>query len=84
MGHFVFIDLFRKRYLKAYCPHTPLKALLNSDAIIFVFTIVALFTIIGTIVSKMFGADATHFISTHWLPNVLFFIIFVLFFNYKN
>lgn len=49
------------------------------DGIIFAFSIVAIYVIIGTIVSKTVGADAANWLSTHWVPNVFFFAIFVVF-----
>ncbi|RIJ43244.1 disulfide bond formation protein DsbD [Pontibacter oryzae] len=48
-------------------------------AFIYGLSIIAIYTIIGTIVAKLFGADGANFISTHWLPNLLFFLIFVVF-----
>lgn len=43
------------------------------------FSIIAIYTVIGTLVAVIFGPDAANWLSTHWLPNTLFFIIFVLF-----
>ncbi|MGQ7870016.1 cytochrome c biogenesis protein CcdA [Sunxiuqinia sp. sy24] len=43
------------------------------------FSIIAIYTIVGTLVAVLFGPDAANWLSTHWLPNILFFIIFVLF-----
>jgi thiol:disulfide interchange protein DsbD len=48
-------------------------------ALVYGLSIIAIYTIIGTVVAKLFGADGANFISTHWLPNVLFFLIFLLF-----
>jgi thiol:disulfide interchange protein len=48
-------------------------------AFVYGLSIIAIYTIIGTIVAKLFGGDAANFLSTHWLPNVLFFLIFVIF-----
>ena len=48
-------------------------------ALFFGFSIIAIYTIIGTLVSVIFGADFANFISTHWLPNLLFFAIFMVF-----
>lgn len=49
------------------------------NALIFGASITAIYTIVGSVVAVIFGPDFAHWISTHWLPNVLFFIIFVLF-----
>ena len=48
-------------------------------ALFFGFSIILIYTIIGTLVSVIFGADFANFISTHWLPNILFFAIFMVF-----
>jgi thiol:disulfide interchange protein DsbD len=42
-------------------------------------SIILIYTVIGTVVALTLGADFANFLSTHWLPNILFFIIFVLF-----
>ncbi|NEM96927.1 protein-disulfide reductase DsbD family protein [Pontibacter burrus] len=48
-------------------------------AAVYGLSIIAIYTIIGTIVARVFGADGANFLSTHWLPNVLFFLVFVVF-----
>ncbi|MFD2514683.1 cytochrome c biogenesis protein CcdA [Pontibacter locisalis] len=48
-------------------------------AFVYGLSIIAIYTLIGTIVAKLFGADGANFISTHWLPNILFFLIFLIF-----
>jgi len=35
--------------------------------------------VIGIVFSLIFGADAANLLATHWLPNVLFFLIFFIF-----
>ena len=42
-------------------------------------SIILIYTLIGTIVALTLGADFANWLSTHWLPNLLFFVIFVLF-----
>jgi len=42
-------------------------------------SIILIYTVIGTVVALTFGADFANWLSTHWLPNTLFFIIFVIF-----
>ncbi|HKJ40591.1 MAG TPA: cytochrome c biogenesis protein CcdA, partial [Sunxiuqinia sp.] len=42
-------------------------------------SIIAIYTIVGTLVAVIFGPDAANWLSTHWLPNTLFFVIFVVF-----
>lgn len=53
------------------------RAILNG--LFFGLSIIAIYVIIGTLTAIIFGADAGSFISTHWLPNVLFFLIFLIF-----
>ena len=48
-------------------------------ALVYGLSIIAIYTLIGTVVARLFGADGANFISTHWLPNLLFFAIFLIF-----
>ncbi len=50
-----------------------------SLALIYGFFIILIYVLFGTLVSFLFGQTAPNFISTHWLPNLLFFVIFVIF-----
>ena len=50
-----------------------------AQAIFYGISIIAIYTIVGTLFSVLFGADFANFLSTHWLPNLFFFAIFVLF-----
>jgi len=49
------------------------------QALVYGGSIILIYTLIGTIVAITLGADFANWLSTHWLPNVLFFIIFVVF-----
>jgi thiol:disulfide interchange protein DsbD len=49
------------------------------EGIFFGGSIVLIFTVIGTIVAIVFGPGIGNFLSTHWIPNVLFFLIFIFF-----
>jgi thiol:disulfide interchange protein DsbD len=42
-------------------------------------SIILIYTLIGTVVAVTLGADFANWLSTHWLPNTLFFVIFVIF-----
>lgn len=53
------------------------KGIMN--AIIYGLSIIGIYTLIGTVFAVIFGAGFANFLSTHWLPNLLFFAIFVLF-----
>lgn len=41
--------------------------------------IVGIYVLIGTVVSRFNGPAFANFVSTHWLPNILFFAIFFIF-----
>ena len=49
------------------------------EGLFFGFSIVAIFTVIGTLVAILFGPGVANFMSTHWIPNVFFFLIFMFF-----
>lgn len=53
------------------------KAIFNG--LFFGISIIGIYVVIGTLTSFVFGADAGSFISTHWIPNILFFVIFLVF-----
>lgn len=50
-----------------------------SQALIYGFSIVAIYTIFGVVMGKLFGAQFAHFLSTNWAVNLVFFLIFVVF-----
>lgn len=49
------------------------------DAGIFSLSLIGFYTILGTIVAITFGSNAVNFISTHWIPNIFFTLIFIVF-----
>jgi len=49
------------------------------DALIYGISIVLIYVFIGIILSIIFGADFANIISTHWIPNILFAAIFIVF-----
>ena len=55
------------------------KAKAKGQALFYAFSIIAIYTIIGTVVAVTLGANFANWLSTHWLPNVFFFAIFVFF-----
>jgi thiol:disulfide interchange protein DsbD len=55
------------------------KAKGRMNAFFYGFSIIAIYTVIGTILAVVMGPGFANFLSTHWIPNVLFFIIFVVF-----
>ncbi|GAB3793376.1 cytochrome c biogenesis protein CcdA [Spirosoma humi] len=48
-------------------------------ALLYGFFIIAIYVLIGTVVSRFNGPAFANFVSTHWLPNILFFAIFFIF-----
>lgn len=48
-------------------------------ALVYGLSIIILYVLIGTVVSLINGPGFANFVSTHWLPNLLFFFIFILF-----
>jgi thiol:disulfide interchange protein DsbD len=55
------------------------KAQARSKALFFSFSIIAIFTALGLLVSFLLGPGFINWLSTHWLPNIFFFVIFILF-----
>ncbi|QYA26924.1 DUF255 domain-containing protein [Gramella sp. MT6] len=49
------------------------------EALMYGVSIILIYTLIGTLFSVLFGAAFANFLSTHWIPNLLFFAVFVLF-----
>lgn len=48
-------------------------------ALVYAISIVLIYTTIGVLVAFLAGAEAANFISTHWLPNLFFFGVFIIF-----
>lgn len=55
------------------------KAKGKAQALVYGFSIIAIYTFIGSILAVVAGPEFANFLSTHWLPNVLFFLIFLFF-----
>ncbi len=55
------------------------KAKGRGQAILYGISIIAIYTFIGSVLAVVAGPDIANWLSTHWLPNVLFFLIFVIF-----
>ncbi len=49
------------------------------NGLFFGFSIILIYVVIGSIVSALLGPDAGNYLSTHWIPNTIFFIIFMVF-----
>ncbi len=50
-----------------------------TNALIYGFSIIAIFVLLGTVVAYLFGPNFAHTLSTHWLPNGIFFLVFIIF-----
>ena len=48
-------------------------------ALIYGASIIAIYVLIGTLVSRINGPAFANFLSTHWVPNLLFFAVFFVF-----
>jgi thiol:disulfide interchange protein len=48
-------------------------------ALFYGVSIILIYLSLGILFAKIFGADYANELSTHWIPNILFFFIFILF-----
>lgn len=48
-------------------------------ALVFGFSIVAIYTLAGTLFAVLLGADGLNALATHWAPNLFVFVIFIVF-----
>ena len=48
-------------------------------AFLYGFSIVAIYVLFGTLIAALAGPGFANWLSTHWVPNLLFFVIFVFF-----
>lgn len=51
----------------------------KSQALVFGFSIIFIYTFIGVLVSAIFGADTIKQVSEHWITNLVFFLLFATF-----
>lgn len=49
------------------------------NAIYYSLSIIIIFTVLGVLISAIFGSNALNNLSTNWIANLLFFVIFVIF-----
>lgn len=49
------------------------------NAFLYSLSIVIIFTALGVLISAIFGVDALNMISAHWIPNMIFFVLFMIF-----
>lgn len=55
------------------------KAKSRLEAIFYGLSIVFIYVVLGLIVAVTLGPSFANFLSTHWLPNIIFFLIFLVF-----
>lgn len=55
------------------------KAKAKMNALVYGISIIAIYTAIGSIVSVTLGPEFSNWLSTHWIPNIFFFLIFIVF-----
>ncbi|MCS6820390.1 MAG: protein-disulfide reductase DsbD family protein [Microscillaceae bacterium] len=48
-------------------------------AVVYGISIVLIYTLLGTLVTVLFGAGIQNWLSTHWLPNLFFFLLLLFF-----
>lgn len=49
------------------------------NAIYYSLSIIIIFTVLGILISAVFGANALNNLSTNWIANLFFFVVFVIF-----
>lgn len=49
------------------------------DGLVFAVSIIIIYVLLGSVLSAFIGPDAANWLSTHWIPNLFFFIIFIVF-----
>jgi len=59
--------------------NTEKRSKAKTQAIFYGLSIIIIYTGIGLIISAILGPSFINWLSTHWLPNVLFFLLFVVF-----
>ena len=55
------------------------KAKSRTNAIVFGLSIILIYTLIGVLVTVLFGADSIKMVSSHWITNAIFFLLFIFF-----
>jgi thiol:disulfide interchange protein len=48
-------------------------------ALVYGLSIILIYTLIGVVVARLLGEEGPNFMATHWLPNLVFFVVFVTF-----
>ncbi|HLF35990.1 MAG TPA: cytochrome c biogenesis protein CcdA [Cyclobacteriaceae bacterium] len=49
------------------------------NAFVYGFSIIIIYTLVGALLAPFMGPDTANFLATHWIPNTIFFLVFILF-----
>ncbi len=49
------------------------------QALIYGFSIIAIYTVIGAVLAPLMGPETANHLSTEWIPNLIFFSVFIVF-----
>lgn len=55
------------------------KAKSRAQALVYSLSIIGIYSFIGVFISATLGPDFVNWLSTHWAPNLFFFVIFIIF-----
>ncbi|MBI5218240.1 MAG: thioredoxin family protein [Bacteroidia bacterium] len=62
-----------------FMKNTDKRSKAKKQALFYGFSIIVIYTGFGLIISALLGPDFANWLSTHWLPNILFFLLFLIF-----
>lgn len=51
----------------------------KSHALVYGLSIIGIYTLIGAVLAPLMGPETANSLSTEWLPNIIFFLVFVVF-----
>ena len=51
----------------------------KSHALVYGFSIIGIYTLVGAALAPLMGPETANHLSTEWLPNIIFFLVFVVF-----
>ncbi len=58
---------------------SPTRAAGIKNALIYGFSIILIFAVVGSILAPFMGPEVANVLATHWLPNIIFFLVFLIF-----
>ncbi|MFM7486015.1 MAG: LptF/LptG family permease [Cytophagales bacterium] len=51
----------------------------KTQALIYGFSIILIYTLIGALLAPLMGPETANHLSTEWIPNLIFFVVFIVF-----